>query len=185
MKNYDSKFNPFLGAGILGVATPMAVYLIGFLVTLLCGFVMILLFPLFYGGIFNEVAFENITAVVSAVLQVLAVVIITLVLSVFSNPKIYHLLLSAVVSSILFLIAERFIPMVRGANYPWQWLFFPKLFANRISVRFNSLDTKQFVELRMYLATTLILTGTFFAVSLITWGIYRAASHNKKPKGEL
>ncbi|MDE6728876.1 MAG: hypothetical protein K2J80_13220 [Oscillospiraceae bacterium] len=183
MKNYDSKINPYLGVGILGVATPVAVYLIGFLATLLWGFVLVLLFPLFYGGILNEVAFDNITVIVSTVLQVLAIVILTLVLSVFADLKIYHLLISSVVSSILFLIVERFIPMVRGANFPWQWEFFPKFFAKRISVRFDSLNTKQFVELRIYLTTTLILTITFFLISLITWGIYRAASRNKQ-RGE-
>lgn len=183
MKNYDSKINPYLGVGILGVATPVAVYLIGFLAMLLWGFVSILLFPLYYGSRLDADAFANITGIVATVLQVLAVVILTLVLSVFADLKIYHLLISAVVSSILFLIVERFIPMVRGANLPWQGLFFPKFFAKRISVSFNRLDTKQFVELRIYLTTALILTITFFLISLITWGIYRAASRNKQ-RGE-
>lgn len=183
MKNYDSKINPYLGVGILGVATPVAVYLIGFFATLLWDLVSLLLFPLFYGSILNEIMFDNITVIISTVLQVLAVVILTLVLSVFADLKIYHLLISSVVSSLLFFIVERFIPKVRWVNFPWQMEFFPKFFAKRISVRFDSLNTKQFVELRIYLTTALILTGTFFLISLITWGIYRAASRNEQ-RGE-
>ena len=180
MKNYDSNYNPFAGAGILGTVTPVAIYLIGCLAFLVWGGVTLLLLPWFMLGSLDEVAFMNVTAIVSLVLQVVFVIIATLVLSVFSDLKIYHLLISAAVSGMLFFIVERFIPKIRWINFPWQMMIFERLFTN---VTYSRNDV--FIGKRLYLITTLILTGAFFAVSLITWGIYQIASRNKKPKEDL
>ena len=180
MKNYGSKFNPFAGAAILGAVTPVAVYIIGFLAFLVWCVVALLLFPFFYGGQLDDTAFLNITAIASLMLLVVFVIIATLVLSVFSDLKIYHLLISAGISGVLFFIVERFIPKIRWINLPWQMMIFERLFTN---VKYSREDV--FIEKRLYLITTPILTGTYFAISLVTWGIYRAASHNKKPKEEL
>lgn len=183
MKNYDSKINPFLGAGILGAAAPAAVYLIGFLAMLLWVAASLLFLPFYYLLDFD--AITNAAAIIAAVLQAIAVVAFTLLISVFADLKIYHLLISAAVSGVLFFIVERFIPKVRWVNFPWQTAIFPKLFANQLDVRFDSLTNSEFVEQRMYFKTAPILTGTFFAISLITWGIYRAASRNKQRGDEL
>lgn len=182
MKNYDSKINPYLGVGILGAATPVAVYLIGFLATLLWGLVTILLFPLYYSGILDENAFTNITGIVSLVLQVIAVVVLTLVMSVFADLKIYHLLISSAASGVLFLITERFFFKIKFVNFPWQMLIFPRLFAK---YNYSSLKTSQLTELGMYLTTAMFLTGTFFAISLVTWGICRAALRKNQVKERI
>lgn len=174
MKNFDTRINPFLSAGILGFTTPVAVYFIGFLTMLLSVVATSVLLPFVWN---NLDKLMNVMEIGCLVLQVLLVIIFTLISSVFSNLKIYHLLISAAVSGVLFFIVERFIPNIRWINHPWQEAIFPKFFTNQYKSAFD--------ELQLYLPTTLILTGTFFAVSLITWGIYRAASHNKQHKQEL
>lgn len=103
MKNYGSKFNPFLGAGILGIAVPASIYLIGFFTFLIWGAITLLLLPFYMLDQFHSAdSFTNITAIVATVLQTLAVVLITISLSVFSKMKIYHILLSAAIFSTVF-----------------------------------------------------------------------------------
>lgn len=182
MKNYDSKLNPFVGAGILGIAVPVAVYAIGFVALLVFGVVSLLLFPFFYGGHLNADAFGNITAIAATVLQVLLIVILTLIISVFSGMKIYHVLLSAVVSSLLFFIVERFIPLIRWANFPEIMVIFPALF-KRSGINYGSLSKTEFVELKIYLTTTLLMSAVCALVVLITWTIYQIAVR-KKQRGD-
>lgn len=178
MKNYDTKFNPFLGAGILGIAVPVAVYVIGFVALLVFCVVSLLLFPFFYGGHLDTDAFVIITAIAATVLQVLSIVILTLVLCVFSQMKIYHVLLSSVVSSLLFFLVECSIPSVRLANYPETMVIFSALF-ERSGINYNT----EFVELKLYLTTTLLMSAACALVVLITWTIYQIAVR-KKQRGD-
>lgn len=179
MKNYDTKFNPFLGAGILGIAVPVAVYAIGFVALLVFGVVSLLLFPFFYGGHLDADAFGNITAIAATVLQVLSIVILTLVLCVFSQMKIYHVLLSSVVSSLLFFLVERFIPLIRWANFPEIMVIFPALF-KRSGIKYGSLSKTEFVELKIYLTTTLLMSAACALVVLITWMAARFAARKER-----
>lgn len=128
MNNYNSKFNPFVGMGILGAAVPISVYAVGFLASLFYGVIGLLLFPGFYSGELDEHLFLRITAIVATVLQITAIVTLTLIVNVFSKMKIYHVLLSVIISSTLFVIVERFLPTVWGLNLPETMVFFPSIF---------------------------------------------------------
>lgn len=171
MKNYDSKFNPFVGAGILGVTVPVAVYVIGFITTLVWGLVSLFLFPFYYSGRLDENAFGNITAIVGAVMQVSAIVLLTLILSVFAGMKIYHILLSAAISTSLFFLVERFIPDVRWVSFPEVHIIFPALF-KRYGINYGSLSKAEFVDRNIYLITTLLLSAACLLIVLTTWAIH-------------
>lgn len=114
--------------GILGAAVPISVYAVGFLASLFYGVIGLLLFPGFYSGELDEHLFLRITAIVATVLQITAIVTLTLIVNVFSKMKIYHVLLSVIISSTLFVIVERFLPTVWGLNLPETMVFFPSIF---------------------------------------------------------
>ena len=79
-------------------------------------------------------------------------------------------------------MVERFLPKVRWVNFPWQMEVFPKFFAKRLSVRFDSLNDRQFVEMRIYLTTTLLLSAAYLLIVLITWSIYQISARKKRNK---
>lgn len=184
MKNYDSKFNPFAGAGILGISVPVAVYLIGFIALLIWGLVSLLLLPFYLSGQLDGDAFGNITAIVATVLQVSAIVLLTLILSVFSKMRIYHVLLSAAISSSLFFIVERFIPKIRWANFPGTMMIFPALF-KRYGINYGRLTISEFVEHKYYLITTFLLLAACFVIVLVTWAIYQIDERKERRKDGL
>lgn len=184
MKNYDSKFNPFAGTGILGVAVPISVYAVGFLATLFYGVIGLLLFPGFYSGELDEHIFLKITAIIATVLQITAIVVLTLIVNAFSKMKIYHVLLSVIVCSALFIIVERFIPVVRASNLPETMVFFPAIFKNW-RIRFDVTIIPGFVEKRYFLVTALFLSAACFAIVLTAWAIYQINARKERSKDEL
>lgn len=183
MKNYDSKFNPFLGAGLLGAAVPVAVYLIGFIALLMWVAAITFLFPFFYGGQLNENTFSNITAIITTVFQVLSITFLALAITYFSRMKIYHVLLSVAVSSALFFLVERFMPAVRWANFPEVRVIFPVLF-EKWGINYDVLSKGQFIELKIYLTTTLLLSAACALIVLIAWTIMHFAARKERKAEE-
>lgn len=185
MKNYGSKFSPLVGAGILGIAVPASIYLIGFFTFLIWGAITLLLLPFYMLDQFHSAdSFTNITAIVATVLQTLAVVLITISLSVFSKMKIYHILLSAAIFSTVFFIIERFTEKIRWANFPGTMTIFPALFKKR-GIIYGSLSHAEFVEHNYYLITALFLVAACLLIVLITWAIYKVAARKEQHKDEL
>lgn len=184
MKNYNSKFNPFAGTGILGITVPIAVYLIGFIAFLIWGVISLLLLPFYMLNQFDSDAFTHITAIVATVMQTLAVALLTVILSVFSKMKTYHILLSAAISSTVFFIIERFTSKIRWSNFPGTMMIFPALF-KKIGIRYESLSHADFVEYRYYLITALLLSASCALIVLITWTIYKITARKEQDKDEL
>lgn len=184
MKNYSSKFNPFAGTGILGITVPIAVYLIGFIAFLIWGVISLLLLPFYMLNQFDSDAFTHITAIVATVMQTLAVALLTVILSVFSKMRIYHVLLSVAISSSVFFIVERFIPKIRWANYPETMVIFPALF-KRYGKNYGWITIAEFVEHKYYLITALLLSASCALIVLITWTIYKITARKEQDKDEL
>lgn len=184
MKSFYTKFNPVAGSFVLGAAVPVAVYAIGFIAFLVWSLVSLLLFPFYYGGQFDADAFGNITAIIATALQVFAITLLTLILSVFSKMKIYHVLLAAFVSFLLFFIVERFLPKVRWSNFPETIVIFPALF-KRKGINYGAISVTDFVAQRYYLITTLLLSAACMLIVLTTWVIYQISAQKKRNKNGL
>lgn len=170
--------------GILGAAVPISVYAVGFLASLFYGVIGLLLFPGFYSGELDEHLFLRITAIVATVLQITAIVTLTLIVNVFSKMKIYHVLLSVIISSTLFVIVERFLPTVRGLNLPETMVFFPSIFKDW-NIRFDVKVIPGFIEKRYFLVTALFLSAVCFVIVMTAWAIYQINERKERHKDKL
>lgn len=184
MKNYGSKFSPLLGAGILGIAVPASIYLIGFFTFLIWSAITLTLLPFYMIDQFqSDFSLTNIIAVIATVLQALAVVLITMALNTFSKMKIYHILLSAAIFGAVFFIIERFTEKIRWANFPGTMMIFPALFKKR-GVIYSSLSHAEFVENNYYLITALFLAAVCLTIVLAAWAIYKLSSRKERHTDE-
>lgn len=184
MKNYGSKFNPFLGAVILGVTVPIAAYAIGFFAILIWYVLIYFLLPFYMTNMLDSNVCANTAAITATAAQTLVVALLTAALSVFSKMKIYHILLSTVIFSTVFFIIERFAPKIRSANFPETMVIFPALFGKR-GINYGSISTSEFVEHKYYLITALLLSAACALIVLITWMICKIATRKEQHKDEL
>jgi len=184
MKNYGSKFNPFLGAVILGVTVPIAVYAIGFFDIFIWYVLLYFLLPFYITNMIDPSVCANTAAITATAAQALVVVLLTAALSVFFKMKIYHVLLSAAFFSAVFFIIERFAPKIRSANFPETMVIFPALFGKR-GINYGSISTSEFVEHKYYLITALFLAAACLLIVLITWAICQVAARKERHKDEL
>lgn len=181
MKNYSSKFNPFVGVGILGVTVPIAAYAIGAFAWFIWVVLIYFLLP-FYNMLDSNLC-VNIAAITATVTQTLAIVLLTAALSAFFKMKIYHFLLSAAIFSAVFFIIERFVPKIRTANFPETMMIFPALFGKR-GINYDSISEAEFVEHKYYLITAFCLTAACLLIALITLAIYQVAARKERYKDE-
>lgn len=182
MKNHSSAMNPYLGAGILGFVTPVAVYIIGLAAALVWGLLTLFLLLLFYLNPLYGGAFTLISVYASLAVQVIVIAALTLIFCIFAGLKIKHLLISAGITALLYLFSEHFLLSFKLYNLPWMFWIYPGLFSEWLGDRYYKLTDSEFIEL-LSIPAALIQAGTFIAVSLITWGIYRAVSRRKR-RGE-
>ncbi len=165
MKSFVSKFNPVAGLFVLGAAVPAAVYLIGIITSLLWAIVGLLLFP----GSTIQDAFLNIMAIISLVLQCVGVMILTVLLTVFSDFKAKHVLLSLPVTAALFFLVERFF-FGNVLNYLVDFAFFRKLYKY---IGLDNANEETYLKMRPYLIDTLMLTAGSAVLVLLAWGVVR------------
>lgn len=184
MKNYGSKFSPFVGAGILGVTVPIAAYAIGAFAWFIWYVLIYFLLPFYAASLLDLDVCANIAAITASVMQTLTVVLLTAALSAFFKMKIYHVLLSTAIFSTVFVIIERFVPKIKSANFPETMVIFPALFGKR-GINFDSISEAEFVEHKYYLITTLCQTAACLLIVLITWMIYQVAARKERHKDEL
>ncbi len=182
MKNFATKINPFLSAGILGIIVPLSIYAIGFVTMIMVGFPSMLSW-----GTSNWKEDFNGIMIIGLVLQVIAIVYFTLVLSVFSRMKIYHVLLSAVISSAVFFIVERFVPWLAQGNFPELWLF-NRFYGKEIGTAYADYADYYYsfyIELNLYIRMALFQTAACALIVLVTWTTAHLAARKKRRKDEL
>ncbi len=128
MKNSNSKFSFILRAFILSILVVSAVYLTGYIVTLVFGFVSLMLYAFGFGGSDNTV------------------------------------------TRLIGWIFERFFFSLHAINLPWSMLIFPYIYEY---LGLKEVTIQVFVENKLYLLTTAMLTVVNGAVSLVSWGVIR------------
>ncbi len=103
MKIFNLNFNSIVNVFVLSMFVVIAVYMTGFIVTLIFAFVSLVLYI-----IGSDRSCDNIISVIGCLLQCIVVAVITVKRYVLLKLKTGHILLSFPVVAILFLCVERF-----------------------------------------------------------------------------
>lgn len=168
MKNFNTQFRPVAGLFVLGAAVPVSVYLIGFIFPILLALPAMLLLLLFGSNILG--VYVNGAAIVCLVLQCVGIVVLTVFFTVFFNLRVYHVLPSLAVTAAAFFLVQRYFRFISAANFPESGVFFPKLYKY---VGLAHVNDEMYLEMRLYLITTLLLTAGSAVVVLLAWSVVR------------
>ncbi len=164
-------------AFMLSTSVILAVYLTGFIVTLVYGLVSLVLYAVGFDGSCNQAI-----GFIGCLLQCAVVAVVTIRWCVSFKLNIKHILISVPITAALFLFIERCFFSLHALNLPWSMLIFPQVFK---SIELKEVTVQAFIDNQLYLLTTAILTTVNSVLMVLSWGFMRLKNkYNKKyPSG--